>query len=80
MDFWMLLCRDALYESCGRPAYVLNQNFMQEIRSFSSHVTQKGLCRMEEHILTMSQMLGRYINLKEAGYYMLLQIWEEIND
>ena len=80
LDFWMLLCRDALYESCGRPAYVLNQNFMKEIRSFSSHVTQKGLCRMEEHILTMSQMLGRYINLKEAGYYMLLQIWEEIND
>ena len=80
LDFWMLLCRDTVYASCGRESYVLNVNFMQAIRALSSRVSLKGLCRVEEHILTMRQMVGRYINLKEAGYYTLLQIWEEIND
>ena len=80
LDFWMLLCRDTVYASCGRESYVLNVNFMQAIRALSSRVSLKGLCRVEEHILTMRQMVSRYINLKEAGYYTLLQIWEEIND
>lgn len=80
LDFWMLLCRDIVYASCGREVYILNTNLIQAIRALSSRVSLKGLCRIEEHIVTMRQMVSRYINLKEAGYYTLLQIWEEIND